>query len=102
MIINRYIQSLEEDATSISLEKELEDIGFKPINLNDLREAIRKTLTPEEYNTWLENMDKTNIYDDQPCLIDAFFQEQQKLSPQRRTNVCMISCPCPKCKVGTL
>lgn len=34
---------------------------------------------------------------DQPCLIEDFFKRQEKLPLCRRTNLCHISCPCPRC-----
>lgn len=31
------------------------------------------------------------------CLIEAFFEHQKTLPPSRRSNSCMISCPCSRC-----
>lgn len=38
-------------------------------------------------------------YDPQPCLIQQYFAEQEKLPAWRRSNICGISCPCPRCSV---
>jgi hypothetical protein len=41
-------------------------------------------------------------FKEERCLVQKFFAHQQTLPPHRRTNLCMISCPCSKCKPGRL
>ncbi len=36
------------------------------------------------------------------CLVQEFFAREAKKPPHKRTNVCMISCPCSRCRPGKL
>ena len=38
----------------------------------------------------------------QPCLLEGFFKEQQKLPPSLRSTGALISCPCPRCSPAML
>jgi len=35
--------------------------------------------------------------EEEPCLIRAFFESEQKKPPAQRQTSCMISCPCSRC-----
>lgn len=43
-----------------------------------------------------------NINEQERCLVQEFFAKEAKKPPHRRTNVCMISCPCYRCRPGRL
>lgn len=49
-------------------------------------------------NTW--NKDEDASMPNEPpgfCRMDAFFEEQKKLHPSRRSFGAMLVCNCPKC-----
>lgn len=33
-----------------------------------------------------------------PCLVEAFFREEEKKPAHLRSRSCLISCPCPRCQ----
>jgi hypothetical protein len=73
------------------------------IDLDRLRQVIKETLTPTEYQEWERAIEEDkSCQDEQPCLVAAFFRHQETLPPARRSNACMISCPCRKCSPGYL
>jgi hypothetical protein len=37
--------------------------------------------------------------DQQECMIERFFKNERMKPIGQRSNACMISCPCPKCRV---
>lgn len=41
-------------------------------------------------------------YKKQTCLVEEFTKSQLELPIERRTNICMISCPCSKCRIYSL
>jgi hypothetical protein len=73
------------------------------IDLDYLHQVIKELLSPQEYQEWKSAMEVVPLLDEeQPCLVAAFFRHQETLPPSRRSNACMISCPCRKCSPGTL
>jgi len=73
------------------------------IDLDYLHQVIKEILSPPEYQDWKSAMEVVPLLpEEQPCLVEAFFRHQETLPANRRSNTCMISCPCRKCSPGTL
>jgi hypothetical protein len=60
------------------------------------KETIRDFLSPEEYQTWLQDLEKPGPKD-HPCLVEEFFRKEAEKPAEFRQKFCMISCNCWKC-----
>jgi hypothetical protein len=71
-----------------------------PMDLEELKKYIKENLSPDEYKIYQEGFAKCK--EEQPCLIQAFFAHEAEKPAHLRKTSCMISCPCPRCRPGTM
>ena len=46
--------------------------------------------------------DFKQMQNDEHCLVEAFFREQEKLPRAQRKNYCHLYCPCSRCNPASL
>lgn len=79
--------------------------GFKvmpPTKFSDFMKEIEDEAMQEGPGAVFELESLRAHFKKERCLVEEFFAHQQKLPSNRRTNHCMISCPCSKCSPSRL
>ncbi len=73
-----------------------------PTKFSDFMSEIEKEAIAEGRKAVQELQDLRRHFKEERCLVEEFFRHQQELPASRRTDHCMISCPCSRCSPGRL
>jgi hypothetical protein len=96
----RFIDQIETE-TREEGQQALDELETFKQHFGKQREDIlgRDPRSPSEVIEWMRGVESGPAESSipEPCLIENFFKHQQTLPPSRRSNSCMISCPCRRC-----
>lgn len=73
---------------------------MKKMKMEDFKEAV--VTRPLDFKIDSKMIEELDLFKDEYCLIQRFFEEQAKLPPSIRSKAAYISCPCKRCNPYTL